>query len=469
MELNEGVFLELSKQKFGGARYIMTQHMNMAELVALAEESGRELARALLLSRLQEDPRRNPEQAICRQCQGKLRIQETAQKRTIQTVLGEMEYDRAYGVCDRCGRTTAPLDEALGIPRFGPSVEARQKICHAAVVGRSFDAGQEILLVQAGIEISSRHVRNLAEKEGRDLVEERGKETAAYREGKLEINPGEACPLIVVAADGGRIQTRVSESNERWKEDKVGIVYDAVARPQEHAKSSDYEGAKAQTKTYVATMETWEAMGWMLRLEAERRGYVKAKEKVFIADGAKHIRDLKNLQFPEARFILDWAHAVGHLSECAKVAFGEGNDETLRWYEKHKAMLWEGKSDEIIRDLRRLSERAGSPRDTDSEISPRKILYQNAFSYFPNNKDAIDYPAFRKKGWPIGSGVAEGSVKQFGLRMKGSEKFWNGLNEDANVCNPNRTGAEEMLALCALYHCEDGRWDRHWRRRAQPR
>lgn len=465
--MNEGEFLALSKKKFGGSRYPMTKNMNMVELVALIEESGKELARAMLESRLQEDPRNNPEQAVCRQCQGKLRIQEPAQRRVISTAIGEIEYRRAYGVCDRCGHTAAPLDEALGIPSSGPSVEARQKICHAAA-GRSFEDAQEILRVQAKIELSAKHVRSIAEGEGRDLVEQRGKEASAYRQGQLAVSGERQAPaLMVVAADGGRVQTRALEAKERWKEDKIGIVYDAVAKPQAHVKPGEYEGAKAQTKTYVATMEDWEAMGWMLRLEAERRGYSGAKARVFVADGAKHIRELKNLQFPEAVFILDWAHAVGHLSDCSKAAFGEGSDEAMRWYERHKQMLWDGKGDAIIKNLRRLSEKAGPPRDSDMEASPRRILYQNAFSYFPNNEEAMDYPAFRAKGWPIGSGVAEGAIKQFGLRMKGSEKFWNGLDEAA--LNPERTGAEEMLALCALYRSQDGRWDCYWRKRAQPR
>ena len=72
----------------------------------------------------------------------------------------------------------------------------------------------------------------------------------------------------------------------------------------------------------------------------------------------------------------------------------------------------------------------------------------------------MDYPRFRAEGWPIGSGVAEGAVKQFGMRLKGSEKFWNGFG-----CG---LGAEEMLALCALHRSEDGRWHEYWRRRAQP-
>jgi hypothetical protein len=457
--MDEQEFLVLCKEEFGGTRYPMTRELNMAELVVRIEASAQRIARKLLESRLEEDPRTHPVKPVCHKCGGLLRIQELEQRRILNTTLGEIEYRRAYGVCDRCGHTAAPLDEALGIPPFGPSVEARQKICHAAVVGRSFEDGQEILSVHAGIELSAKHVRNIAEKEGRDLVEERGKEVVAYREGRLEDAIVAAPELVVVTTDGGRVQTRAKEANERWKEDKVGIIYDAVARPESHVKPGEYQGAQARTKTYVATMESWESMGWMLRLEVERRGYAQAKTKVFVADGAKHIRELKNLQFPEAVFILDWAHAAQHLADCGKAFFGEGTEKARRWYEKHKEMLWEGFSDEIIKNLQRLSRHSGLPKRDDPESSPRRILYQNAFSYFPNNKDAIRYPHFRAQGWPIGSGVAEGAIKQFALRLKGSEKFWNISN----------TGAEEMLALCALYHSEDGRWIRYWHKRAQPR
>lgn len=455
--MSEQEFIILCKNEFGGTRYPMTQKMNLAELGSLIEGSAQRIARKLLESRLEEDPRSHPANPVCHKCQSRLRIQEIAQRRTLQTTLGEMEYRRAYGVCDRCGHTAAPLDEALGIPPFGPSVDARQKICHAAVVGRSFEDGHEILSVHAGIELSAKHVRSLAEKEGRDLGEERRKEVAAYREGKMEVACATAPELMVVTADGGRVQTRTPQAKERWKEDKVGIIYDAVACPESQAKPGEYQGAKAQTKTYAATLESWESMGWMLRLEAERRGYARAKTKVFVADGAKHIRELKNLQFPETLFILDWAHAAQHLADCAKASFGEGTEKAARWYDTHKEMLWEGLSAEIIQDLQKLSRRLGSPKQSDPEASPRRILSQNAFSYFPNNKDAIRYPYFRSQGWPIGSGVAEGAIKQFALRLKGSEKFW------------NRSGAEEMLALCALYHSEDDRWNQHWRRRAQPR
>ena len=88
------------------------------------------------------------------------------------------------------------------------------------------------------------------------------------------------------------------------------------------------------------------------------------------------------------------------------------------------------------------------------------MILDRDIGYFSENRKGMDYPRFRAEGWPLGSGVAEGAVKQFGMRLKGSEKFWNGFG-----CG---MGAEEMLALCALHRSEDGRWKEYWDRRARP-
>ena len=268
-------------------------------------------------------------------------------------------------------------------------------------------------------------------------------------------------------------QQQKQQRKERWREDKIGVVYDALAKPQPDAAYGEYLGAEAKIKTYVATMQPWESFGWFLRVEALKRGYVKAVAKLFLADGAPHIREMQKLHFPDATFILDWAHAVEHVSACARALFGEGTDEARGWYHEHKSMLWDGKRDDLIAEMQKQSRRLGSPGENEPDSSPRKVLHRNAYSYFPNNRAAIDYPSFRAKGWPIGSGVVEAGVKQFGIRMKSSEKFWNlgGFEPDADSAeaDPSQTGAEEMLALRALYLSEDGRWQRYWEERGRPK
>ena len=43
-----------------------------------------------------------------------------------------------------------------------------------------------------------------------------------------------------------------------------------------------------------------------------------------------------------------------------------------------------------------------------------------------------------------------------------------GLDPETSETECTQTGAEEMLALCALYQSEDGRWQRHWEQRGKP-
>lgn len=460
-EFDEQEFAAASRKCFEGTRFPMTKDMNMTELVALIERSGKELAQMLLKSRLAEDPRTDPSQPVCRQCQGKLRVQEHAQRRVINTAIGEIEYRRAYGVCDRCGHTAAPLDEALGIPSFGPSVEVMRKISHAAATARSFGMAADILKEHSGIELSAKQVRVSSESEGKLVAAARAREVESFRKGEKIAGPSEAPKLIVVTADGGRVQTRQEDQEGGvWKEDKVGAIYDASPRKDPAAREAEeYDGAKAQTKTYAATMQSWDEFGWMLCVEAHKRGYASAKEKLFISDGAQSLRTLRQDQFPETIFILDWYHAVEHLSASAKAAFGEGTEEQVAWYKRVKKKLWMGDLDVVIAAIAKESVRIGKPAPKEPVGSPRVILHRD-IGYFSDNRKGMDYPHFRAQGWPIGSGVAEGAVKQFGMRLKGSEKFWNGFGFGM--------GAEEMLALCALHRSEDGRWQDHWRRRSQP-
>ena len=91
----------------------------------------------------------------------------------------------------------------------------------------------------------------------------------------------------------------------------------------------------------------------------------------------------------------------------------------------------------------------GEPPPKAAETDPRLILKRNA-AYFRENAPPMDYPTDRKKGWPLGSGIVESAVKQFGKRVKGTEKFW------------SRAGAESTLALLSYFLSEDERWDRFW-------
>lgn len=434
---------------------------NLSQLESMAAEEAQKLARLLLEQRLQVDPRADGNQEfLCPHCQGKLRIQETQQMRSLSTVFGDVQYRRPYGTCDRCYVSYAPMDCGLGIPPSGGSIKRTKQVCHAAATARSFETASDILREHDGIELSAKQVRIISEAEGGRLVAESSREAQAFKTGALTFASAPSPKLVVVTADGGRVQTRQAEDGNAWKEDKVGGVYDASPHKDAAAATAeDYEGAKAKIKTYVASMISWEEFGWMLCVEAMRRGYERAKDKIFISDGAEALKSLRQMHFKDATFILDWYHAAQHLADCAKAAFGMGSDECRRWYKRLKGKLWAGDVDAVLCAIEKESLRMGKPEPKEPDGSARVVLHRN-LGYFANNRDGLNYPRFRAEGWPIGSGIAEGAVKQFGMRLKGSEKFWNGFG-----CG---LGADEMLALCALHRCEDDRWKVYWDRRSQP-
>ncbi|TWU44257.1 hypothetical protein Q31b_17930 [Novipirellula aureliae] len=51
----------------------------------------------------------------------------------------------------------------------------------------------------------------------------------------------------------------------------------------------------------------------------------------------------------------------------------------------------------------------------------------------------MDYPEYRRRGYPLTSSIMESTVKQVNRRVKGSEKFW------------STAGGEAVLGLRAAY------------------
>ena len=74
-------------------------------------------------------------------------------------------------------------------------------------------------------------------------------------------------------------------------------------------------------------------------------------------------------------------------------------------------LLWNGNVETVIAKLKAHSEKLGRARKTDGPQHPRRVLAQNS-GYFENNKGHMNYPEYRGKGWPIGSGNTEAAAKR---------------------------------------------------------
>jgi hypothetical protein len=67
----------------------------------------------------------------------------------------------------------------------------------------------------------------------------------------------------------------------------------------------------------------------------------------------------------------------------------------------------------------------------------------------------MDYPSYRRQGFPLTSSLMESTVKQVSRRVKGSEKYW------------SPAGSEIMLRLRGEYLSDEKPMDAYWQRRSQ--
>ena len=184
-------------------------------------------------------------------------------------------------------------------------------------------------------------------------------------------------------------------------------------------------------------------------MEAERRGLRAGPTVLVMGDGGNWIDPLSERERLHDQRIVDYYHAAEHLHEAARAAVGKDGPEATPLAEELTDHLWNGELNEVLATLKTHADRLGPPQDADGPDHPRRVL-ANDVGYFQAHRHHLDYPKYRAKGWPIGSGLAESAVKRFNKRVKGTEQFW------------SLPGAEAILALRALLLSQDGRWRDYW-------
>lgn len=280
---------------------------------------------------------------------------------------------------------------------------------------------------------------------GEQVLAQQAAECEAYQRGQRPTGPKNDPPLLVIGMDGGRVQNREKskENGSRWREDKILTISSYLP-----GDGQDKDPVSLVT-TYLATMNPSDQFGVLARLEAERRGIRQAYEVVVLGDGAGWIDTLHQRHFHRHVRIVDWYHAAEHLHDVAKAAHPEHAGQKEKLANRLIEALWNGQVQSVIMAIEELSEQAGLPRHNDPCDHPRRVLAQNV-GYFQRHEEHMNYPAYRKRGWPIGSGMTEAGVKQFNKRVKGTEQFW------------HNQGVEPILALRSLWLSDDDRWNHYW-------
>jgi hypothetical protein len=346
-----------------------------------------------------------------------------------------------------------PQDREWALPEEAPlTPQAARRVGREAAMQSGFEPAARAISEDWAMEmpLHSEQVRRWGEALGGSVVAQRDAEVVDYQRGIRPAAPLNAVPLLVIGMDGGRYQSREKdqETGSRWREEKVLTISSYIpgdGLPPE-------QGGRAPQKlvtTHMATAQSVREFGPLARVEAERRGLRQAMEVIALGDGGNWIDPLLTAQFHVLARIIDWFHAAEHLWNCAKAMHGTGTAQAAQWTEHLEALLWDGKVQRVIEELSAQADKLGPPADTDPAGHPRRVLANN-IAYFTTHQSHMNYPEYRRRGWPIGSGETEAAVKQFNKRIKGTEQFW------------STDGVEAIMSLRALWLSQDGRWQAHW-------
>jgi hypothetical protein len=232
-------------------------------------------------------------------------------------------------------------------------------------------------------------------------------------------------------------------SPTRWREAGVGTV-SIYASPESATESPERVDSRVFARMPEAHMATLmgqvEGLVWDL---ARTRSF---RETVVICDGKPSLwSDLEAMPtYASATKILDFYHALEHLSHAAEAIFGKCTTKGRRWYERYRHRLAhvDNGLDATIRSLRYYAQnlRPGSERAN---------VVRRVIQHFGANKERMRYAAFRARGLPIGSGPVEAACKSVvGNRLKRSGMRW------------SQSGGQNILNLRTAV--KSNRWDTLW-------
>jgi hypothetical protein len=351
---------------------------------------------------------------------GQQAVYRELRSKTVMTAVGSVKVSRPYYLCSNCHEGQFPTDQELDIvdTEFSPGVRRMQ-----ALVGQAaaFDHGREQMNLLAGLKVTTKSVERVAESIGEDIARRQQQEIDRALQLDLPIVVGEAVPILYLQMDGTGVPVVKKQTEGRkgkldglpahTREVKLGCVFTQTTWD-----NDGYAIRNPDSTTYTGAIENAEQFGKRLYVEAWKRGWSRADQKVVIGDGAEWIWNLAGQHFPGAVQIVDLFHARQHLWDLARLLYPSDTKRRNAWIGLHqKRWLDKGKIAKLVASLR-------SIQTTDADLA-RKI--RNEADYFATNAARMNYPKFRKRHLFVGSGVIEAGCKTvIGHRLKQSGMFW---------------------------------------------
>ena len=398
----------------------------------------------------------------CPHCGARTRRLEGTARRVIATCFGRLSVPRRRFRCLQCGRRSCPATRLFAPLRGATITPALQEAAQLAGCSWPYRVAAHLLGKLSGAQISAEEIRLVTNRQGKQRAAQQQEEAQHICASPQQEGSGaqHAEQPMLVGLDGGWVCSREQRGGMEGKVAVVCSQMDDLPMPVSDTSFSWSKRGGPRTaprqrhrlaqRRYVATFGPARQIGEQAKAAAHTLDADPSRPVVVIADGAQWIKKEQATHFPQATCILDWAHLWREVRQAILAAArGKPLDERAREYQLYlqRTRLWLGSIDLALDGLRELAK--GLPADSLKPV-------QEAIRYVKHQRPWMgSYEAWRKQGYPVGSGMIERAVSiVINRRMKKRGMRW---------CRQNATA---IVALRADVLNED--WGTPQRLRAYP-
>jgi len=356
----------------------------------------------------------------------------------------------------------APTDQRLGLPRGEYSYvleDWQQRLCVKETFAEGVDGLGAILGFEASVETAE--AMNLRMAEHAESFRLQQPAPAAAPEETILVATADGTSVPMHRADrtttpSAKAGTRKGSTRRAY----VGAVYSlepfvrepqdvwdelfreqaATRRPRPQGKRLWAEMAAAREGHLTSGSEF---VFIEMAIDIQTRDPDRQRTLVCLMDGEKKLWDLQREWLGRSVEILDLFHSLERVREVSKIVHSKDKSRREAWVSDQLRDLLTGKVETVIRRWRRLAREAEQGKRWTKD---NQETVTSAIGYFSNNRHRMHYDEYLSKGYPIGSGIAEGACRNLVKdRMDCSGMHW------------RLPGSRAMLKTRALYL--NGEWD----------
>jgi hypothetical protein len=262
-----------------------------------------------------------------------------------------------------------------------------------------------------GVELDETTVRQHTYAAGTAWVAEQVDEVKRL---ERERPPAPAGPAVqYLSADGAMVPLVGGE----WAEVKTL----AIGEVQVRRGADGLAEAQTTNLTYFSRLADAETFTHQAYVEAYQRGTESAGVVCAVQDGAEWLQGLVDVLRPDAVRILDFPHAVEHLTAAAQPSLGIATQAFTTWLDQQAHTLKHAADGarQVLAALAHLPVQAAADPITAAQAR------DGAMAYFTKRLVQVQYATFQQSGYPIASGSTESANKVVvEARLKGSGMHW---------------------------------------------